>query len=203
MKIISFSGVDGSGKSTQRELLQKYLEEKGYKTAYFHATEFSLANRLHRKAKDNKAFTPGSEEAVTKAGFLSVFLRLVFLSIDGIRFHNYASCLQKSGVQAILSDRFFQDSLMNTAFLSQNPLIRALIRILANALPIPEYTFYLKLKPEDILNRERVPEQGREYLQEKINLYNNPPFCWVPHTLDAAQTPGTLHQAVLANIGDI
>ena len=46
MEYITFSGVDGSGKSTQLELLREYLIGKGFKVAYFHAVEFSFANRI-------------------------------------------------------------------------------------------------------------------------------------------------------------
>lgn len=203
MKIISFSGVDGSGKSTQRELLQKYLEDRGYKVAYFHATEFSLANRLHRKKQGSEKFTAGKASAVTKASFISVFSRLSFLALDGIRFQDYKRCLSKSGITVLISDRFFQDSLINICFLSQNPIIRIGVKFLANALPLPEYSFYLQLTPEDILRRDRVPEQGLDYLKEKISLYNNPPFVWHVRTLDATQTPGSIHVTVTGALGDI
>ncbi len=203
MKIISFSGVDGSGKTTQRELLQKYLEDKGYTVAYFHATEFSLANRLGRKAKGKNNFTPGEEPAVVKAGFFSSLLRIIFLAIDSVRFQKYEYCLEKAGVNVIISDRFFQDSLLNVCFLSKNPIITFFVRLLSNAVPIPECSFYLKLTSEDILKRDRVPEQGRAYLDAKIALYNRPPFPWIIHILDATQSPGTIHQEALGMLGDI
>lgn len=196
MKIISFSGVDGSGKSTQRELLQKYLEDKGHRVAYFHATEFSLANRLHRKKGAN--FTPGQTPAVTKASLISVLLRLLFLTIDGFRFFFYQRSLNKNGVAYLLSDRFFQDSLINILFLSQNPLVKLKVLFLSWVLPKPDTTFYLKLSAHDIANRSRVPEQGMEYLEDKIRLYDSPPFSWSTEVLDATQIPENIHQEVIA-----
>ena len=43
MKIISISGLDGSGKSTQIEKLKKHFLRKNQKVFYLHAIEFSLA----------------------------------------------------------------------------------------------------------------------------------------------------------------
>lgn len=203
MKIISFSGVDGSGKSTQRELLHDYLESSGYKTAYFHATEFSLANRWLRKKRKQEKFVPGSEAAVTEATLWSIFLRLFFLLLDGARFQNYERCLKKSGVNALLSDRFFQDSLINICYLSENRLVRLLVKIMANILPLPDYRFYLKISAEEVIKRARVPEQGQEYLEQKIQLYNKPPFSWHYTPINGSDSPGTIHQTVISQVADI
>jgi thymidylate kinase len=203
MNIIVFSGVDGSGKTTQRNLLQKHLEENGKKVAYFHATEFSLANRLSRALKGKKGFTPGQEKAVSKAGFFSVWLRLFFLSLDTLRFEAYQSKLQKAGCDFLLSDRFFQDSLINICFLSQNFFVRGYAKLLAPLLPKPATTFYLKIGTQDILRRDRVPEQGQEYLEQKIILYNNPPFTWYKQDLVATESSKVIHSHVRSLVGNL
>ncbi|MFZ5981968.1 MAG: hypothetical protein ACOYS2_00100 [Patescibacteria group bacterium] len=46
MKIITISGVDGSGKSTQIKMLTEHLRGQGLKVFYFHAVEFSLARKI-------------------------------------------------------------------------------------------------------------------------------------------------------------
>jgi thymidylate kinase len=200
MRIITFCGVDGSGKTTQRELLQRELEALGKNVAYFHATEFSLANRLARSAKKQASFTPGSEKAVSSAGFTGVFLRLIFLSLDALRFEWYAAGLRKQKTDYLLSDRFFQDSLLNICYLSQNMLVRAYAKLLARVLPAVDVTFYLQLTTNDILERSRVPEQGEAYLDQKIALYNHPPFPWPVTALDATKTKETIAASVLSTI---
>jgi thymidylate kinase len=203
MKIIAFSGVDGSGKSTQKELTKEYLESAGYKLAYFHATEFSLANRISRKARKEKSFTPGSTPAVTKASFPSILFRIAFLTIDGIRFFFYKIKLKRRHIDYLVTDRFFQDSLINIVYLSKNPLILLKVIFLSWILPKPTRAFYLQLSAEDILKRDRVPEQGMDYLKEKIEIYNNPPFAWSVQVLDATQTPDAIHLSVVESLRDI
>jgi dTMP kinase len=46
-RLFVVEGIDGSGKSTQLALLQKWLESEGYGTSLFYATDF--ADRLERE----------------------------------------------------------------------------------------------------------------------------------------------------------
>jgi thymidylate kinase len=99
-------------------------------------------------------------------------------------------------VDYIVSDRFFQDSLINALYLSDNPITENLVKGIAAALPVPDHCFYLQVTSEEILARTRVPEQGVEYLKEKIDLYSTPPFEWVKTTLVGNQNVDTLQKEV-------
>jgi hypothetical protein len=76
MKIITFSGVDGSGKSSQLALLQKKLESTGTKAAYFHAVQFSLPQATKRLFQ-RETQHPGTTKAVTKSSHFGVLLRKI------------------------------------------------------------------------------------------------------------------------------
>lgn len=194
MKLITISGVDGSGKSTQLSMLKDKLEAEGQKVFYFHAVEFSLANRLARKLKGKKEFTPGSEKATTKASWLSLQLRKVFLVIDILRFAPLKKKLAKQGFDVILSDRYFYDSIVNILYLSQKTSHNLWFE---RCIPHPDRAFYLDMSAEEILKRERVPEQGIEYLKTKIRLFQEKAAAWNMHTIPADQDKESVHQAIL------
>ena len=167
MKIITISGLDGSGKSTQIELLKKHLESQGKKVFYFHAIEFGLANKISSMSCCHNEKVK-KKDGVTKAGFLGIILRRIFLMLDLLRFRCLLRKLKKEKYDFMVSDRYFYDTVINIKYLAKNnkklPCERFIIA--------PEKAIYLKTFPKNIMSRERKPEQGLEYLQDKEKLYD-------------------------------
>ena len=173
MKIINISGLDGSGKSTQVEMLKNYLESQGKRVFYFHAIEQGIAKKIIEFRNkyclicrlSGKCKTSYQEKSVTKASWLSIQLRKIFLKIDSCRFKNLIKKLEKEGFDYLVSDRYFYDTVVNIEYLQNKPYNLSCITK-------PDVSIYLQTSPEIIMKRERIPDQGIEYLKKKKELHD-------------------------------
>ena len=171
MRIISISGLDGSGKSTQIKLLQQHLEAQGGKVFYFHAGQFSIS-KTYNILRPHKVITKTHKESVTKASWLQIQLRKVALFIDLVRFKKLLRKLKKAGYDYLLSDRYFYDSLINIAYLEskQSPKSYQLKAKSCTNILSPDFAFFLNADPAKIMQRPRPADQGLDYLIAKQKI---------------------------------
>jgi thymidylate kinase len=183
-KIISISGLDGSGKSTQIELLKKHLERRKKKVFYFHAVHFSIANKIVRILKSPFKFFGIIKEkegqkprSVTKASAWLIKLRKFILEIDMGRFEVLLKNLADCGYDYVVSDRYFYDNIINIEYLSarldQKKHRHETVRFKKEVAKIkPDVAIYLQTSPKEIMERDDIPEQGLVYLELKKKLYD-------------------------------
>lgn len=193
VKIISISGLDGSGKTTQVTILKDYLEQKGEKVLYFHAIQFSIATKINNLFKNNKSEKTSKDKdsgnSVSQASWFSIQLRKIFLIIDILRFKKLVKKIKNQSYTYLVTDRYFYDSIINIEYLTQklyhkkdNVLLDSdstknyqtclVIKIIEKIIPHPNKAFFLSVSPEKIITRDRAPEQGLNYLKIKNSILN-------------------------------
>lgn len=195
MKIISISGLDGSGKSTQVKLLKSFFRQQNKEVFYFHAIQFSIAQKI-KKLFAGKNFQSTKEKGVTSASWIKIKLRQLAFLIDVLRFKYLVKKLTRDGFDYLVTDRYFYDSIINITYLMGKncpPKIEKYI-------PPADLAFYLKLEPEAIMKRRRIPEQGLTYLKKKKKRYDMYANFWNLIIINANANQETIFNKILSEI---
>ena len=176
-RLISFSGIDGAGKSTQIESLCAYLSHRGvsFRRVSFWDQVASLS-WLRESAGhtlfggDRGVGTPAAPVNRKDKNVRSWFMtcaRLFFYLADAAALRKLIRKAQASRHEVLIFDRYIYDELANLPL--QNPAVRAYIRAIAKFVPRPDVRFLLDADPA--LARVRKPEYPLEFLQLNRRSY--------------------------------
>jgi thymidylate kinase len=168
--VVSFSGVDGAGKSTQIGALASYLRQQGLRVrivAFWDqiARLTSLReNAGHRIFKGEKGV--GSPEAPinrrdknVRTGAMSC-VRLGLYLLDALSTRRALREVQQSGADFVIFDRYIYDELANLNL--RNPLMRVYARLINRLVPRPDVSYVLDADPFEA--RARKPEYPLDFI---------------------------------------
>ena len=200
--LITFSGLDGAGKSTLTEWLKETLERQGRRVAVFHMNDhvgayayvrtlrnwlfggpprgFAAPGETETPAEPGPAGATGGarpslRERVWRLRIAIVWskpLRRLLYTLDLLVFWGYRLYLEKGKRQILIMDRYFYDTLVDVSDGRNWFWIRVLQRIT----PTPEVPVFLDIGPEESFSRKG--EYSVPYLQKRWDAYKTV-FPWV------------------------
>ena len=179
--LLSFSGIDGAGKSTQIFRLQKVLEQAVLRVELITFWDDVATLRFLREEASHKVFKGdrgvGSPQAPirrldknVRSPFLTLF-RLALYALDALSLRRVVKKLRrgKAGARAdvIIFDRYIYDELANLC--PGNLLTRVYISALLPLIPKPNLAFVLDADPDAAFARK--PEYPLEFLHTNRDAY--------------------------------
>ncbi|HUS19736.1 MAG TPA: hypothetical protein VMZ25_08805 [Terriglobales bacterium] len=168
--LISFSGLDGSGKSTQIAALRQLLASRGLtvKTLAFW-DDVVLGKRwrevfVHKVYKSEKGIgAPGKpverRDKNVRKWYLSLARHLLY-TIDAVNLVRVISRVRAEKPNVIIMDRYIYDELANLPL--RNPLTRAFVKLVHAMVPQPEIAYLLDVDVEAA--RVRKPEYPVDFM---------------------------------------
>ena len=158
MKIFSFEGIEGVGKSTQINLLKEYLENSGYSTEILREPGSTITGESIRSI-----LLDSKENLSSESELLLMFAARAQLISEKVN---------NSNSDIILFDRFYDASLAYQGFGRNLPIdfIYSLITFIN--CPEPRLTFLLDISVQDGFERkvndvkDRIESAGNEFFQK-------------------------------------
>lgn len=177
--LISFSGMDGSGKSTQIDNLRAALQAAGVQTrllAFWDNVVVGLKYRegfVHKVYKSERGVgAPGKpvkrRDKNMRGWHLTAARHFLYL-LDAIHLrHVWArNTAQKNGADVIIFDRYIYDELANLNL--RNPLSRVFVRLIQRFVPRPDVAYLLDADPVEA--HARKPEYPLEFMRQCRRAY--------------------------------
>lgn len=176
--LISFSGVDGSGKSTQIEHLRNCLHAAGLKTKLLAFWDDVVVGCKYREAFVHTVYE--SEKGVgvpdkpvhrkdknIRAWYLTLARHGLYLA-DAAHLRTVVRRAFKSGADVIIMDRYIYDELANLPLV--NAASRTFVDFVQGIAPKPDIAYLLDADPQAA--RARKPEYPVEFMQESRRAYH-------------------------------
>jgi thymidylate kinase len=170
--LVSFSGLDGSGKTTQIENLRSVLAARGYSTQLLAFWDNVVVLSRYREGFVHKVY--GSERGVGEPGkpvqrrdknvrrwYLGLARHLLYF-LDAVHLARVVRRARRSGADVIIIDRYVYDEWANLPL--RNPLTRAYIRAVNLLVPRPDVAYLLDADP--VAACARKPEYPVEFMQK-------------------------------------
>jgi thymidylate kinase len=177
VRSVSFSGVDGAGKTTQIENLCAFLAKEGvrYRVFRFWDDIARLTNIRegtgHRVFKGDKGIgspdAPINRRDKNVRGWPMTCVRLFLYTVDAVSLRSVFNNAKHGEAEFVIFDRYTYDELANLDL--KNPVISAYVRFIMRLVPRPDVSFLLDADPEAA--RARKPEYPLDFIRQNRQAY--------------------------------
>lgn len=175
--LVSFSGIDGAGKSTQIDNLADHLRRDGVRVHFVRFWDDVARLKGIREASGHKIFKGdkgiGTPEAPinrrdknVQSGWMTC-VRLFLYLVDAVSLRMVVGRVARSDYDLVIFDRYTYDELANLNL--GNGLIRGYVRLIMKLVPKPHVSYLLDADP--VQARARKPEYPLEFLHANRNAY--------------------------------
>ncbi|HEY0794365.1 MAG TPA: thymidylate kinase [Acidisarcina sp.] len=175
--LVTFSGIDGAGKSTQISHLRAKLEAEGLTVRLLTFWDDVAWLKLMRRNLGSKIFkgdlgvgTPEKpicrRDKNVRSPLMTVF-RLGIYFADAISLNKIARRALRSRSDVVIFDRYIYDELANLNL--GNSFTRLYLRAIVKVVPKPEISFFLDADPQQAWGRK--PEYPLDFLHANRNAY--------------------------------
>jgi thymidylate kinase len=176
--LISFSGVDGSGKSTQIENLRSALHSAGMTTSLFAFWDDVVVGVKYREGFVHKVYKsergigapgkPVNRRDKNMRGWHLTLARHFLYLLDAINLRRVIRReKRKAGTDVIILDRYIFDELSNLNL--ANPLSRSFVKFIQALVPRPDVAYLLDADP--VAAYARKPEYPVEFMKKCRRAY--------------------------------
>lgn len=174
---VSFSGIDGAGKSTQIEALRMRMEEDGLRVLFIRFWDDIAKLTWIRESAGYAIFNgdkgvgtpyaPINRRDKNVRSSLMTGVRLLLYCVDAVSTRVAVKRALRSDANLVIFDRYIYDELANLPL--SNPGIRAYVWLILKLVPKPDISYFLDVDP--VKARARKPEYPLEYLYSNRQSY--------------------------------
>jgi thymidylate kinase len=175
--LVSFSGIDGAGKTTQIDAVLAWLRETGLRACLMRFWDDVVALGRIRESVSHTVFKSekgvGSPERPVQRrdknvrAWYMTGARMLLYFMDATRLAFVVAAASRTEADVVIFDRYLYDELANLDL--GNPVVRVYARLLLKLIPRPDIAFLLDADPAQA--QARKPEYPLDFLRSNRASY--------------------------------